>query len=212
IVRLVREQPPEHCILKIKSFSVLQQALSNSKIDHIDSTEFKAGGYTWVLSIYPNGNKEEGGDGHVSLYVALIDKLDSVTLLYASLRFFIYDQIRDNYLSFIDSGDNLFYIVKTARGIPKALPVESFTDASNGFLVNDCCTFGAGVILRDGKIQRSIMSPLKTECEMSYTWKIENFSDFSNLMTSPDIKSVSKRGWKGKRERPVTGCGARKCQ
>ncbi|KAL2927934.1 hypothetical protein RDABS01_001772, partial [Bienertia sinuspersici] len=157
IVQLVRKQPPEHCILKIKSFSSLRQEA--------------------IL--------EEGGGGHVSLYVALVDKLESSTLVYASLRFFIYDQIRDNYLTFLEVGENLFNAMKTARGIPKVLPIESFADASNGFLVNDCCTFGVGVFFRDGKIQRSIISPLETECERSYTWKIENFSDFSNLLSSP---------------------------
>lgn len=54
-----------------------------------------------MLCVYPKGNEEEGGDGHLSVYVTLIDKPDSDTSINASLRFFIYDQIRDNYLAFL---------------------------------------------------------------------------------------------------------------
>lgn len=49
--------------------------------------------------MYPNGNEKEVGDGHIFLYVSLVDKLSSGSFVNAMLRFFIYDQIRDNYLT-----------------------------------------------------------------------------------------------------------------
>ncbi|KAL2925652.1 Ubiquitin carboxyl-terminal hydrolase 12 [Bienertia sinuspersici] len=165
VVQVVREQPPQHCILKIDSFSVLQDAVSQSCEDHINSTEFEAAGYNWMLTVFPNGNEKENGGGHLSLCITLIDKLISGTSINASLRFFIYDQIRDNYLTFLDVGDKGFNPLKTVWGIPKVLPLEYFTDASNGFLVNDCCSFGAEILIRNGLIKRSSVSLLGTKCE-----------------------------------------------
>ncbi|KAL2925640.1 Ubiquitin carboxyl-terminal hydrolase 12 [Bienertia sinuspersici] len=152
VVQLVREQPPDHCILKIDSFSVLHDAAIKSFEDHINSTEFKAGGYTWVLSVYPSGNEKEDGDDHLSLYVESVDKLNSSTSINATIRFFIYDQIRDNYRTFLDVGDKRFHALKTKWGISKLLPLETFADASNGFLVNDCCSFGAEILVRNAQI------------------------------------------------------------
>ncbi|KAL2926641.1 Ubiquitin carboxyl-terminal hydrolase 12 [Bienertia sinuspersici] len=190
VVQILRDQPPEHCILKIDAFSKLQGALSESKTNRIDSTEFKAGGYTWVLSVYPKGNKEEDGSDHLSLYVALIDKLQSCISLNASLRFFIYDQIRGNYLTFLDVRDKRYDALKTEWGIPKLLPVDSFTNACNGFLVNDCCVFGAEILVRNGQVKRSILSHLEAKSERSYTWKIEDFSNLlNNRLESPTQKN-----------------------
>ncbi|KAL2927932.1 BTB/POZ and MATH domain-containing protein 2, partial [Bienertia sinuspersici] len=169
VVQLVREQPPQHCILRIDSFSVVQDAVSQSCEDHINSTEFEAGGYTWMLTVYPNGNESEDGGGHLSLYVTLIGKLISGTSINASLRFFIYDQIRDNYLTFLYVGDKGFNPLKTVWGIPKVLPLD----------------FGAEILIRNGLIKRSSVSLLGTKCERSYTWKLENFSDLPSCLYSP---------------------------
>ncbi|KAL2940662.1 Ubiquitin carboxyl-terminal hydrolase 12, partial [Bienertia sinuspersici] len=121
-----------------------------------------------VLSIYPNGNEKEDGSGHLSLslYVTLIDKLDSGSFVNALLSF-------SSMIRF------------TEWGIPKLLSLESFTDASNGFLVNDCCSFGAEVLVRNAQIKRSSASLLKSDCERCYTWKIENFSDLNKRLYSP---------------------------
>ncbi|XP_021853363.2 uncharacterized protein [Spinacia oleracea] len=136
VVRLVREQPPEHCILKVNSFSLLQRVVSKSTRKNFESTEFKAGGHTWVLSVYPEGN-EEDGVGHLSLYVAMVDKLSSDTFVNVTLRFFIYDQIRDNYMSILGLGLSLnlhscftFEIYVTFS----KLLLHSFRNNGNGFL------------------------------------------------------------------------------
>ncbi|KAL2940663.1 Ubiquitin carboxyl-terminal hydrolase 12, partial [Bienertia sinuspersici] len=115
----------------------------------------------WALSVYPKGNKEEGGAGYLSLYVTLIDKLDSSTFVDASLRFFIHDQIRDNYLTFLDIAEKRFSAMKTSWGVPNVISLNSFTDAYKGFLVNDSCTLGAGVLVRDGQVKRSNVSLLE---------------------------------------------------
>ncbi|KAL2925653.1 Ubiquitin carboxyl-terminal hydrolase 12 [Bienertia sinuspersici] len=111
-----------------------------------------------VLSVYPSGNEKEDGDDHLSLYVALVGKLNSGTSINASIQFFIYDQIRDNYRTFLDVGDKRFHALKTKWGISKLLPLETFADASNGFLDNDCCSFGGEIFVRNAQIKRSSVS------------------------------------------------------
>ncbi|XP_056690590.1 uncharacterized protein [Spinacia oleracea] len=201
VVRLVREESPEHCILKIDSFSKAQDALFESGNNHFKSTEFKAGSYTWVFSVYPKGNKEAGGADHLSLYVTLVDKLDFGSFVNAALRFFIYDKNRDNYLTILDIRDKRFHTLKSTFGIPKFLPLSSFTDASNGFLVDDCCAFGVEVLVRSGQqvkgsvvsgleakqVKGSIVSSLEDKCDRTYTWRIEHFSNLKNPSYSPEF-------------------------
>ncbi|MCD9638681.1 hypothetical protein HAX54_022803 [Datura stramonium] len=71
----------------------------------------------WKLCLYPNGDEERGGKGHISLYLAITDT-DGLPLgweVNVSFKFLIFDQTRDKYL--------------TIQG-----PV---TDVSEGFLVDD---------------------------------------------------------------------------
>ncbi|KAL2925639.1 Ubiquitin carboxyl-terminal hydrolase 12, partial [Bienertia sinuspersici] len=181
-VQLVREQPPEHCILKIDSFFKLQVAIFNSGKHYISSTEFKAGGYNW-WSWLP-----------ITL-CTLIDKLDSSTFVDASLRFFIHDQIRDNYLTFLDVAEKRFNATKTLWGVPNVIPLSSFTDVSKGFLVNDSCTLGAGVLVRDGQVKRSNVSLLESKYERRHTWKIRNFSDLNNDPLYSPVFSFGEWSW-----------------
>ncbi|KAL2926644.1 Ubiquitin carboxyl-terminal hydrolase 12, partial [Bienertia sinuspersici] len=137
------------------AYSKLQGALSKSKTKRIDSTEFKAGGYTWVLSVYPKGNEKEDGDAR----------------------------------------DKRFTALKNEWGIPKLLPLKSFTNACNGFLVNDCCVFGAEILVRNGQVKRSILSHLESKSERSYTWKIEEFSNLSNNRLDSPVFSFGEWSW-----------------
>ncbi|KAL2940660.1 hypothetical protein RDABS01_001660 [Bienertia sinuspersici] len=148
-----------------------------------------------ALSVYPKGNKEEGGAGYLSLYVTLIDKLDSSTFVDASLRFFIHDQIRDNYLTFLDVAEKRFNATKTSWGVPNVIPLSSFTNVSKGFLVNDSCTLGAGVLVRDGQVKRSNVSLLESKYERRHTWKIRNFSDLNNDPLYSPVFSFGEWSW-----------------
>jgi len=51
-----------------------------------------------VFSVYPKGNDKANGEGHLSLYIRIVDKLAAGTFINATFRFLIYDQIQDNYL------------------------------------------------------------------------------------------------------------------
>lgn len=58
------------------------------------------------LTIYPNGNKERGAKGHISIYVGLVDtsSLPAGWEVKAIINMFVHDQIQDTYVTL--SGNN----------------------------------------------------------------------------------------------------------
>ena len=53
------------------------------------------------LSVYPNGNKERGGQGHISLSLTLVDtsSLPAGWEVKTIFNLFIFDQVRDKYFN-----------------------------------------------------------------------------------------------------------------
>uniref|UniRef100_A0A7N0USR0 MATH domain-containing protein n=1 Tax=Kalanchoe fedtschenkoi TaxID=63787 RepID=A0A7N0USR0_KALFE len=60
----------------IKSFSDLSEILSGRAYSY-ESPEFEFGGHKWKLSLYPNGDTQCGGGGHISLYLNMVDATGS---------------------------------------------------------------------------------------------------------------------------------------
>ncbi|KAL8146245.1 hypothetical protein AgCh_004117 [Apium graveolens] len=88
----------------------------------------------------------------------------------ANFKFFIYDQIRDNYL----------------------------TVEANGYTINDSCTFGAEVQVikntRTAECLSCIEIPL--EHQLVHTWKINNFSKFDFELCDPCAFTAAGRTWR----------------
>nr|XP_023875692.1 MATH domain and coiled-coil domain-containing protein At3g58260-like [Quercus suber] len=61
-------------------------------------------------------------------------------------------------------------------GFDKFLPLDSFNFLPDGFLVNDCCAFGAEVFVHERSAKRDYLSMIKEPSNRIMTWKIENFS------------------------------------
>lgn len=74
--------------------------------------------------------------------------------------------------SSVDVREKRFHALKKTWGVGNFLPISSFTDAGNGFLVDDCCVFGAEVLVIDNQTQMSTLSIVKKECDRSYTWNV----------------------------------------
>ncbi|XP_021758180.1 uncharacterized protein LOC110723163 [Chenopodium quinoa] len=178
IVRVMTEKSPAHCILKINSFSMFQA---------VNGTEFSVGGYTWVLSVsLSKGNKKEKGD-HLSVYVTLVDKLAPGSFVDVVLRFFVYDHLRDAYLSVLDVREKRYHALRDKWGVPKFLPISTFKKKDYGFLVDDCCVFGAEVlVINNQQVKISTMSIVGENCD-KYTWRIESFQSLSDRLCSPEI-------------------------
>ena len=125
ITRSTRDLPPAHFSLKIESYSLLSQAV----LEKFESCVFEACRHKWWtlmlylrnflfhqinsiclvshlffsrrLYLYPRGKAKIIGTGHISLYLAIAEteKLPLGWEVNASFKFFLFDQIRDMYLT-----------------------------------------------------------------------------------------------------------------
>ncbi|XP_042508639.1 protein RESTRICTED TEV MOVEMENT 3-like isoform X2 [Macadamia integrifolia] len=178
VSRTMRDEPPTHFELKIKSFS----SLSKSSLERYESGNFEAGGYKWKLCLHPKGNKDKNGEGHISLYLVISDtnSLSRGWEVHALFRLFLLDQLEDKYLSIQDSNGRArrFRASRTQSGFDRLISLKQFNDPSNGYLVNDTCVFGAEVFVHresvSGKGECLLMTAGPDTC--NHTWKIENFS------------------------------------
>ncbi|XVE67960.1 hypothetical protein DITRI_Ditri09bG0029900 [Diplodiscus trichospermus] len=194
IKRVTRDLPPAHYLFNIESFSLLV----NTGVEKYESHAFEVGGYNWRLSLYPDGNKKSNGNGFISLYLQIEDteNLPCPWEVNANFRFFILDQIRDKYLT-IEEGDGVikrFYQMKTEWGIAQLLSLDHFKDASNGYLVDDSCTFGVEifVIKQTGKLER--LSMIKPSRNNTITFRLKSYSKSSDRCLS-DIQTIGDSKW-----------------
>ncbi|KAI8025774.1 hypothetical protein LOK49_LG02G03330 [Camellia lanceoleosa] len=76
----------------------------------------------------------------------------------------------------VEGGIRRFHRMKTEWGFDELVPLDSFTDASKGYLLDDCCVFGAEdfVIKYYGKGES--VSMMKDPLNKGYTWQISKFS------------------------------------
>ncbi|KAF9606351.1 hypothetical protein IFM89_025019 [Coptis chinensis] len=173
----IRDDPPTHFTFAIQSFSLLQKC----SIERYETSIFEAGGYKWKLCLFPNGNKNKNVKEHVSLYLVIAEtnSLPPGWHVNVVFRFFLFDQIRDKYLTMEDvkATGKRFHAMKTEWGFDQLIALKTFNDPSNGYLVDDECVFGAEVFTcnekSQGKGERLSMIKGATSCKN--TWKIENY-------------------------------------
>ncbi|XP_039020646.1 BTB/POZ and MATH domain-containing protein 6-like [Hibiscus syriacus] len=182
VARSISEAAPRHYILKIMSFSFLRK----TGIDKYESGEFDAGGYKWKLVLYPHGNKSRNVKEHLSLYLVSADVASRIDLdleVHAVFRFFLLDQTKDNYLTVHDATgkDWRFHRSKHQWGFDQLIPIRTFNDAGNGYLLDDSCVFGVEVFVTKE------MCSGKGEClsmidavSSKHVWKIETFSNLDS--------------------------------
>ncbi|KAH0980644.1 hypothetical protein GBA52_007821 [Prunus armeniaca] len=104
----------------------------------------------------------------LSIYNGISDGED----VYATFRLFVFDQKQQKYLTVeADRAGtlSLFDRVTTEVGFAKFLPRDTFELPSEGYLLNDCCTFGAEVFVNTSgrtrygeslsRMHNSILSP-----------------------------------------------------
>ncbi|KAJ0105028.1 hypothetical protein Patl1_19247 [Pistacia atlantica] len=93
VLRVLRNAPPSHYLLNIQSFSSL------NNLNKFISDNFDAGGFEWKLCLYPNGDKENKGEGHISVYLELaeISSLPIGWEINVIFNFFVFDQLQDKW-------------------------------------------------------------------------------------------------------------------
>ncbi|XP_055960086.1 uncharacterized protein LOC130014955 [Mercurialis annua] len=174
----LRSLPPAHYIFNIQNFSLL----SDAKAESFHSAEFEVGGYKWKLSVYPGGNKKKNGDGYVSLYLVLSEsnKLTFNQEVNVYFKLFVYDHIRGNY--WIIQG------IKREWGFDKLVSVTDFKNESNGYLTDDCCIFGAEILVVENANKGECLSMVKKPANNKYTWTIHRFSELNSLYSTDSEK------------------------
>ncbi|KAH6834981.1 hypothetical protein C2S53_019501 [Perilla frutescens var. hirtella] len=158
----ISDAPPADLLIKIQRFSKLWM----HGVEKHESSSFLAGNYKWKLIIYPNGRECKNDGDHISVYlsVADTDSLPAGWEISANLSIFLHNQISDNYFCF--RGKARRFDAKNLKwGF--SMSKRMLTEASNGFLVDDKCSFGAEVFLRQ---THAII-----ECLSLLDWKISDF-------------------------------------
>ncbi|KAI8530755.1 hypothetical protein RHMOL_Rhmol11G0083900 [Rhododendron molle] len=145
VARLLREIPPAHYTFKIKSFSLLSQLLLDAKQKNFESSVFEASDFKWKLSLYPHGDKERNGEGHISLYLVIADRhnLPLGWEVNVNFKLFVFDQIQDKYMTV--QGTNCFSAPSYSWGWSSVLSLTDLHDASKGFLVDNSLIIEANV-------------------------------------------------------------------
>ncbi|GMN71933.1 hypothetical protein TIFTF001_055982 [Ficus carica] len=168
-----RDAVPSHHLLKIESFSTLSKAPIEKYV-----SEFEAGGYKWNLSIYPSGDKNKDGQDHISIYLELVETSSHPAgwEVNAIFSFFVFDQVRDKYVGPQDARVRRFHCVKTQWGIEKFIDLKAFNNPSNGYLVNDTCSFGVEVFVVKNTSKAERLSMIKNPVKFKYAWMFDSFS------------------------------------
>ncbi|XP_021757951.1 uncharacterized protein LOC110722987 [Chenopodium quinoa] len=170
VVRVTTDKPPSHCILKINSFSELQDVIGFGLIIVVLTVDI----CLRVLSV-------RRSEDYLSVYVTLVDNLEPGSFVDAVLRFYLYDQLRDTYYV----RERRFHALKDTWGVHKYIPISTFNDAENGYLVDDVCVFGAEVLVINNQLKISTMSIVEENDDRRYTWSIEKFSTLNDDLFSP---------------------------
>ncbi|KAG5596720.1 hypothetical protein H5410_037952 [Solanum commersonii] len=177
----VRDAPPGHYLLKIKSFSLL----SENGIDKIESNEFEAAGYKWKMVIYSNGNTYENGSGHISVYLAISEtsSLSASWEVNAIFTFFLFNQLRDIIFQCEEKYDVFNLSSIYIWGLAKFLSHDTFKEASNGYK----CVVGAEIFVVQRQAIGECLSMVKSNSSFKRELKICNFSNLNENWLSEEF-------------------------
>ncbi|WCJ18790.1 TRAF-like family protein [Euphorbia peplus] len=193
-----RDAPAVHFIWKIKSFSQLSEIAKKTGQGKYMSDEFEAGEYKWKLVLHPNG--KTNGEGHISLYLESTDKNailgNSGGHINVLISFYVYDSIRDNYLTIGDGKIKRYRVLKAEHGFDQLLPLAKFNDPKNGYLLDDCCVFGVEVHVIKNSVKGKELSFVKDPPNGTFTWKVDKFSALENPCYFSEVFSVGGCKWK----------------
>ncbi|XP_048137890.1 uncharacterized protein LOC115756270 [Rhodamnia argentea] len=147
------------------------------------------------LILYPNGDKSKKGEDHVSLYLALSEAnpLKVGWEINATVRFFVFDQIHDEYL-LREGKDRRFHTMKSKWGIPRFMPLKTFINPSNGYLVDDTCVFGVEVFVAKSLGLGECLTLKASPESFSHEWKMSNFSTLVNDCYS-EVFTAGNHNW-----------------
>ncbi|KAH9684100.1 TRAF-like family protein [Citrus sinensis] len=171
-------------------------------VEKYESGDFEAGGYKWKLVLYPAGNKSKNVKEHISVYLAMenTSSLQHGWEVYAVFRLFLLDQNKGNFLILQDAMgiERRFHRLKLEWGFDEFIPIKAFNDASNGFLLEDTCVFGAEVFVSKERStgKGECLSMIKDAPSIKHVWRIDNFSKLRSECCDSQVFNSGDQKWK----------------
>ncbi|KAM7497067.1 hypothetical protein LguiA_021481 [Lonicera macranthoides] len=95
--------------------------------------------------------RNKGDEDYLSMYLEIADThtLTQDFEVYVSYNLFVYDHLKDMYYAIQDADGKIrrFHSTKAEWGFDRVLRLQTLTDPSNGYILDDFCTFGALVFV-----------------------------------------------------------------
>jgi hypothetical protein len=85
--------------------------------------------------------------------------------------------------------------MKTEWGFDQLLSLETFNDASKGYLFKDGCVFGAEIFVIKPTGKGELLSMVKKPANGSLTWKITAFSQLDRKSYLSKAFTAGGRSW-----------------
>ncbi|KAG5596714.1 hypothetical protein H5410_037946 [Solanum commersonii] len=179
-----------------KDFDHHQKVKANCSINLKDQINGGCKKAILRMIVYPDGNTYENGSGHISVYLAIsgTTSLPANWEVNAICTFFLFNQLCDNYL-LVRGKMRHFQPIKSIWGLPKFLSHNTFKEASNGYLVDDKCVFGAEIFIVQRQAIGECLSMVKSTDSFKREWKICNFSKLGENWISEEF-TVGGYKWK----------------
>ncbi|KAL1212724.1 Ubiquitin C-terminal hydrolase 12 [Cardamine amara subsp. amara] len=193
VTRVMRDERPSSKIVTITSFSVIK-----GRGEPYESSVFEAAGYKWRLVLYVNGNQNDGGKDHISLYLRIeeTDYLPSGWEVNVDLKLFVYNGKQFKYLTVTDGLVKRYTVTKREWGYAQLIPQSTFYNTNEGYIEQDTGSFGAEIFIVKPAQQQEKVTFISNPPDNIFTWKILHFSTLEDKFYYSDDFLVENRYWR----------------
>ncbi|XP_023760022.1 uncharacterized protein LOC111908425 [Lactuca sativa] len=184
---------------RIENFTRLKDLLKKRKITGlcIKSRRFQIGNRDCRLIVYPRGQSQP--PCHLSVFLEVTDSRNTTSdwSCFVSHRLSVVNQKMED-KSVTKESQNRYSKSAKDWGWREFVTLTSLFDQDSGFLVHDVVVFSAEVlILKETSIMQDFTTDQETESSnnsgggkmSSFTWKVENFLSFKDIMETRKIFS-----------------------
>ncbi|CAH8382062.1 unnamed protein product [Eruca vesicaria subsp. sativa] len=184
MVRTLREERPSSKILTIESFSVIKE-----RSEPYESSVFEASGYKWRLILYVTGNKTDGGNNHISLYVRIEDtnSLPKGWEVNVDLKLFVYNKKHNKYLTVTDGTVKRYNDANKEWGFRQLITLATLYNTNAGYMMQDTCSFGAEIFIVKPALQQEKVTFISNPPN-----RVERMPGVNNIILFTDLKDASK--------------------
>ncbi|XP_013660850.2 uncharacterized protein LOC106365884 isoform X1 [Brassica napus] len=193
VTRELRSERPSSKIVTIGNFSVVME-----RFEPYESSVFEASGYKWRLILYVTGNKDDGGNNHVSLYVRIedTDSLPTGWEVMVDLKLFVFNARRHMYLTVTDEAVKRYNQGNREWGFGQLIPLSTFRNPNQGFIVQNTVSFGAEIFIIRPVGQQERVSFVSNPPDNVFTWRILRFSSLEDKIYYSSEFLVGDRFWR----------------